>query len=79
MATTNDNGAGGWRPAEYNRWLGGREIIILPDADPKGLAHGRSVAESLVGTARSIRIVELPGLGLKEDVYDWLGREVNQL
>lgn len=71
IATTNPTGAGKWR-AEYSKVLTGRAVVILPDNDDPGRAHGQSVAQSLHGLARSIQVIELPGLPNAGDVSDWL-------
>ena len=71
IATTNAGGAGSW-PPELNRWFEGRVINILVDNDEAGIKHGRTVAEALKRIAREVRVVQLPGLGPKEDVSDWL-------
>ena len=70
-ATCNDSGAGNWKPG-FAEYLHGRDCVILPDADEPGQRHADQVALSLVGIARSIKVVQLPGLGPKEDVYDWI-------
>ena len=44
----------------------------MPDNDAAGRTHGLQVAQSLHQTARSIKIVQLPGLAEKGDVSDWL-------
>lgn len=71
LAVCNDSGAGHWWP-EFSQALRVKDVVILPDNDEPGRNHAATVARSLVGIARSIKIVELPGLGPKEDVYDWL-------
>jgi len=73
LATTNPCGAGKWR-SEYNVFLKDRDVVILPDNDSPGKRHAAQVAQSLQGTARSIKVIELPGLKQKEDVTDWLQR-----
>jgi len=70
-ATTNAMGAGKWRP-EYSEVLQGRDVFILPDNDDIGRKHAKEAADSLSGAAASVKIVELPGLGPKGDVSDWL-------
>ena len=60
-----------WR-AEYNQHLAGRHVVITPDNDDTGREHAAQVAESLDGTAASIRVLQLPGLPVKGDVSDWL-------
>lgn len=73
LAVCNDDGAGEgkWKP-EFSAALAGKDVVILPDCDEVGRAHGIAVAESLVGIAKTVRLVELPGLGEKQDVYDFL-------
>ena len=34
--------------------------------------HAEAVAQSLQGTAASVRVVTLPGLSLKGDIVDWI-------
>ena len=45
-----------------------------PDGRPvfPGQDHAKAVAANLAGIARSIRVLELPGLPLKGDVSDWI-------
>lgn len=71
-ATCNAGGAGKWR-AEHAAYLKGANVIIIPDNDEPGRKHTKEVAALLVGIAKSLRIVELPGLTAKgADVSDWL-------
>ncbi len=79
-ATTNPSGALKWR-GEYSQFLKGRDVIILPDNDEPGRTHAQMVARSLNGVARSVKVVELPGLSEKGDVSDWFadGHSVEDL
>jgi hypothetical protein len=70
VATTNPHGAGKWRD-DYSQALKGAHVVILPDKDEAGRKHADQVAKSLWGKARTIKVVELPGEGVK-DVSDWL-------
>jgi len=80
MATTNPGGAGKWRD-EHGDYLQGRDVVLLPDNDEPGRKHEESITRSLVGKARSVKIVHLPGLPEKGDVSDWLdaGHTVEEL
>jgi len=80
IATTNPGGAGKWR-AEYSMMLGGRNVVFLPDNDDPGRKHAEQVAGSLVRVAKTVRVLELPGLSEKGDVSDWLdaGHTVEEL
>jgi hypothetical protein len=70
-ATTCPMGAGKWR-SEYNQYLKGKDVVVMPDNDEPGREHGLQVAQSIVGTVRSIKIIELPGLPDKGDVSDFI-------
>ena len=80
VATTNPHGAGKWRP-EYGESLRGRHVVILPDNDAPGRAHGEHVAHALHDQAASVRVVRLPGLAEHGDVSDWLdaGHDLGEL
>ncbi len=71
LATTNPMGAGKWK-SEYNDYFAGRHIIVFPDNDDPGRKHAQAIARSLAGVAASVKVVELPGLSLKQDITDWL-------
>ena len=70
-ATTNPSGAGKWFP-EFNEYLRGADVVLLPDNDTPGWKHINDVGASLVGIAARTRVVMLPGLGEKGDIRDWL-------
>lgn len=75
VATTSAGGALKWERAEGRHdALRGRCVVVLPDNDKPGRAHARAVAADLQTTAKSVRILALPGLPDKGDVYDWLQR-----
>jgi putative DNA primase/helicase len=80
VATCNPGGAGKWQPS-YNEVLRGRHVVILPDHDDSGRQHSMDVARSLAGIAASVRVIDLPALGEKGDVSDWLaaGNTVDDL
>jgi putative DNA primase/helicase len=70
-ATTNFDGAGKWRP-EYSVYFAGKRVVVLPDNDDKGKAHGTAVAASVHPYALGVKVVDLPGLPEKGDVSDFL-------
>ena len=80
LSTTNPGGAGKWR-TEYCQALEGRDVIIVPDNDDPGHDHAQMVASSLAGIAKSIKVLDLPGVPEKGDVSDWLqaGHSVDEL
>lgn len=71
VGTTNPRGAGKWRP-EFNEYFKDKEVVILPDNDDPGRKHAVDVAHNLYGIAKSVKVVELPGLPEKGDVSDWV-------
>lgn len=70
-ATTCPGGAEKWRE-EYKEALTGRDVVLLPDNDEVGRKHVEKIAKSLKGIAKSVRVLELPGLPDKGDVSDWI-------
>lgn len=73
VATSGPGGAGKWQ-SEFGDFLRGRDVVILPDNDEPGKAHAKLVFKALWGIAKTIRIVELPGLADHGDVSDWLAQ-----
>jgi AAA domain len=71
-ATTNPAGAGKWRNEYSESFPFYAEVVILPDNDEIGRQHAQDVARSLHDRVASVKVVNLPGLPAKGDVYDWL-------
>lgn len=71
IATCNIGGAEKWTD-EHAEFLRDRDVIVVPDNDNAGRKHALKVAESLQGIAKSIKILELPGLEEKGDPSDWI-------
>lgn len=73
LATTSPHGCESARKANW-RPLAGREAVILPDNDDAGRKYARDVASILVkqNQGTRVKIVELPDLPAKGDIYDWL-------
>jgi len=69
-ATCNAGGAKKWR-AEHAAFLGGADVVILPDNDSAGREHADVVGKSLQGIAAKVRVLELPDLPAKGDIIDW--------
>ncbi len=68
VATSLDAGAKSkWLP-EYTAYFEGKSVIILPDNDKPGISYAKNIAAQLPGS----KIIKLPGLPEKGDVYDWL-------
>jgi putative DNA primase/helicase len=77
LATCNAGGAEKWL-LEWRDIFNDRPVAIFPDHDEKGWKHCAVIAKCLMGAAKPLRLVELPGLRLKEDVLDWRRRYQGQ-
>jgi hypothetical protein len=79
LATTNADGAGKWRVEDTQKLikLGVRKVIICPDNDGPGIDHGIKVAKTFQQASVEVRWLELPGLGPKEDLSDWVPNQAN--
>lgn len=71
VATCGPDGEGHWEP-DYTQALAGKLVRIVPDNDEKGKEHGQIVAGALAGNARDVKIVHLPNLPAKGDLFDWI-------
>ena len=75
LATTSPMGAGKWRDS-FSQLLAGREIVICPDRDEPGTAHGVMVAKSLMAVKCQVWVVNWQDLWPmapegKLDFTDW--------
>jgi hypothetical protein len=70
-ATCNAGGAGKWRD-EVNEHFRGADVVLIPDNDDAGYHHVHAVGAALIGVAKRIRVLMLPGLPVKGDVSDWI-------
>ena len=70
VATCNAGGAKKWKP-EHSAFLKDADVVLVPDNDDIGWQHANVVGASLVGIAKRIRVLVLPGLQPKGDVIDW--------
>jgi putative DNA primase/helicase len=72
-ATTSAHGANSTNKTDFGP-LAGRDVVILPDNDDGGRKYAQEVTAVLTGLrpAAKVKIVELPGLPAKGDIYDWL-------
>lgn len=82
-ANNSEKGACNFKP-DLAPWFIGKDVAIFPDNDLPGRRHAVAVARLLHGKARSVKIVDLPGLQLKGDVSDFIAKggtldEINAL
>jgi RecA/RadA recombinase len=71
LASCNSGGAKKWTQ-DLNQHFAGRKIIVLPDNDEAGRNHAKVLVEQLASVAQEVRILELPNLKEKADVFDWI-------
>ena len=76
-ATTLDSGSNSKWQAEYAKYFEGKQVFAIPDHDTPGKSYANRIAQSIPGA----KILQLPGLAEKEDVFDWLaaGHTVQEL
>ena len=75
VASTFVGGTGKWRD-EYLEYFRDADIVLVPDNDQPGIKGMQDIAEQLHGTAKNIKVLELPGLGERKekhgkDFSDW--------
>lgn len=70
-ATCSPMGAGKWKP-EYNKYFKDKTVIIFPHNDEAGEKHAQDVTRNLKGSAKSVKVVNLPDLPEKGDISNWL-------
>jgi hypothetical protein len=71
VATTCPMGTQKWRES-YTYCLRGANVVLVPDNDEAGRQHVLAVARKLKGVAKTVKVVELPGLPEKGDLSDWI-------
>jgi len=71
VTTCSPDGEGKWC-AEYTKPLIGKRIRIVVDRDEKGEKHGRVVSEALARHVAEVKIIRLPGVPAKGDLWDWI-------
>src|SRR5262249_20840876 len=72
-ATCNPGGAGKWR-REFSEVLRGAKVLIVADCDEPGRRHAAEVAETLLGVAASLEVIE-PAAG--KDAADHIAAGFN--
>jgi len=70
-ASTNAQGANGWRP-EFADMLAGANVLLFPDHDQPGYHRVLGIYDAIAGVANSLKVVQIVGLPEKSDVSDFL-------
>jgi len=73
LATTSPHGCESAKTADWGP-LAGRDVVILPDNDAAGQGYVQDVMSILLklDPATTVKVVELPDLPPKGDIYDWV-------
>lgn len=71
IATTSPMGAPNWKD-EYSEFLKDKDVVIFRDNDEAGDVFVKKTTASLIGKAKSVKVISLPGLPAHGDVSDWL-------
>lgn len=71
IATCAPDGEGKWW-GEYTKALVGKRVRIVIDRDEKGEGHGKIVSEAVAPHVAEVKIIRLPGLPPKGDLWDWI-------
>ena len=82
VAICNHGGTGNTKLwAEFARHLRGRDVNVVPDNDETGRRHAEGVANQLLGSAASVRVVHLPNVPTKGDLSDFfdMGGSLDEL
>jgi hypothetical protein len=71
-ATCNPGGAEKWQD-NWSETLRGADVVIVADKDEAGRKHAQLVASKLHGTAKSVRVLEMPDAGGQavKDAFDY--------
>jgi len=74
IATCCAGGTNGWKYVGEHaaEILAGRHVVVVPDNDKPGRQYAADVVASLRTAAKSVIVLELPGLEEKGDVSDWI-------
>jgi putative DNA primase/helicase len=75
VATTSAHGSKGAHKTDWTP-LAGRRVTIVADGDGEGKGYALAVGEILLGLSppAEVRVLDLPGLGPKDDIEQWLER-----
>ena len=71
VATTSHAGAGGWN-TDLNQYFADANVVVVPDNDLAGWSYATKIVESLVGVAKSVRVVDLELPNLKDDAHEFV-------
>jgi hypothetical protein len=71
VVATTSGSTSSWKP-EFCAHYTGADVVVILDNDAPGHKYADTVARDLLRVARSVKVVELPGLEEGGDLTDWL-------
>jgi hypothetical protein len=71
VVATTSGSTSSWRP-EFRAHYTGADVVVIPDNDAPGRKYADTVARDLLRVARSVKVVEPPGLDEGGDLTDWV-------
>ncbi len=72
LVATTSGGVNTWKGEFAHSYKGAGNVYIVPDNDEEGEYYAHQVAQDLLGVAKTVKIVHLPGLSEKGDLTDWV-------
>lgn len=72
-ATTNSGGAKKWQD-DFQQYFLGKDVVIIEDNDAAGEEHAEIIAESILPSAKSVKVLKVSTLE-KGDVTDYFEKE----
>jgi hypothetical protein len=52
--------------------LAGADVVLCPDKDAAGAKYAKEIATEIRGSAKRVRLLELPGVKVSGDIIDWI-------
>ncbi|HEX2108048.1 MAG TPA: DUF3987 domain-containing protein [Rubrobacteraceae bacterium] len=71
VVATTSGGTNSWRSSYREHYIGA-DVAIISDNDKPGRKYATDVAQDIAAVARSVKIIDLPGLEEGGDLTDWL-------
>jgi len=71
VTTCSPDGEGKWS-SSYTQMLTGKCVRIIVDNDEKGEQHGVIIGRAIGPYVREVKVIRLPGLPPKGDLWDWI-------
>jgi hypothetical protein len=71
VIATTSGGTNSWRSSYREHYIGA-DVVIVSDNDKPGRKYASEVARDIATVARSVKVVDLPGLEEGGDLTDWL-------